>query len=238
MQILSQKLQGVPKSAQHKARIAASQRRRHAARRALKAIEALHSAASPPLENCRRSRYMPSSLALLTNSSPAFQQKQTRAEVSLKKACDDKILCSNGCHEKIDHFSTKVVSSYKGLLREYRELQKELSPWMHAFEEDNSRRPTLVDVESTKIPWLAEKFKDYTVLREKLFIGIPELRCRINTAKADSVPDQTSPTITTGDSATAGTGSLSGWLTAADNIGEYGEKNETLEARVSPPIGW
>lgn len=76
------------------------------------------------------------------------------------------------------------------LLREYRDLQEELSPWMNAFCEQHSRRPTLLDVEATKIPWLVDKFKDHLVMREKLLIDIPELRKKINHAQ-DFLPTHT-----------------------------------------------
>ena len=39
---MSQALTGVPKAAEHKAKIAAAQRRRHAAARVLTAVEAFH----------------------------------------------------------------------------------------------------------------------------------------------------------------------------------------------------
>ena len=45
---LSEQLAGVPKAPEHTAAIAASQRRRHAAARILKAVESVHAAAAAP----------------------------------------------------------------------------------------------------------------------------------------------------------------------------------------------
>lgn len=233
MQILSQKLKGVPKSAQHKARIAASQRRRYAARRALQAIEDLHSTASPFLDNRGRSRYRCSALTSMISSNSNFQQKQTRAEVGSMVH----IAISPCTPVPKSHICVQVLNTYKCLLREYRELQEELSPWMHAFEEDHSRRPTLVDVESTKIPWLVDKYKDYIVMREKLFIGIPELRRKIKTAQADVVLDQ-SACSPTGVTNTAEAEPFPRKIaTATKYVKDQAQKVDAPKARAVPPLG-
>lgn len=81
----------------------------------------------------------------------------------------------------------EVLNAHKSQLREYRDLQAELSPWMNAFTERHGKRPTLVDVEATQITWLIDRFKDYTVLREKLLVDIPVLRSKIASAQTDYV---------------------------------------------------
>lgn len=64
---------------------------------------------------------------------------------------------------------------------------------MNAFHEQHSRRPTLVDVEATKIQWLVDKFKDHLVLREKLLVDIPGLRKKINHAQETATNHAQSP---------------------------------------------
>lgn len=85
MKLLSEKLKGVPKTEQHKANIAASQRDRFAARRTLQAIEAAHSSSGPYFDLGRRSRYLLCSGAMSrTSSSTGLKRrngKQSRAEV-------------------------------------------------------------------------------------------------------------------------------------------------------------
>lgn len=164
MELLSQKLRGIPKSKQHKARIAASQRKRIAARKALRAIEAAHSSAGPLFDTGNHSarRLFFGANTRDYSSLTGLKKKQTRAE---------------------------VMQMYKSLLHEYRNLQEELSPWMTAFYENHSRRPTLRDAEATKIKWLIEKFKYHLVLREKLFIEIPGLREKIDSAQEDCAFD-------------------------------------------------
>ena len=71
---------------------------------------------------------------------------------------------------------------YKTLLRDYRRLQSELSPWMQAFEVQNGRKPRLADVETTQITWLVSTFKHYLLLRDKLLRDIPYLRTAMVTA--------------------------------------------------------
>lgn len=75
---------------------------------------------------------------------------------------------------------------YKSLLREYRRLQSELSPWMQAFEVKNGHRPRLADVEATQITWLNSNFKHYLLLRDKLLRDIPYLRTTMVTAPKDA----------------------------------------------------
>ena len=68
---------------------------------------------------------------------------------------------------------------YKGMLQEYRRLQSELSPWMQAFEAKNGRQPGLLDVKATEIAWLATTYKQYLLMRDKLFKDIPFLKAAI-----------------------------------------------------------
>ncbi|GMH40001.1 hypothetical protein BSKO_07905 [Bryopsis sp. KO-2023] len=162
MRLLSQRLSGVPKGVDHKARIAAAQRKRFSAIRALQAIETVHKLTGPLFAGKRRARYMycAASSTVGDNSGLRLPKRQTRAE---------------------------VLNSHKTQLREYRDLQAELSPWMSAFTERHGKRPTLVDVEATQITWLINRFKDYTVLREKLLVDIPVLRSKIASAQNDYV---------------------------------------------------
>lgn len=86
MKLLSEKLKGMPKSEQHKANIAAAQKNRLAARRALQAIEAAHSSSGPYFDIGRQSRYLLCSPAMSGARSFVDLKKnkrnQSRAEVS------------------------------------------------------------------------------------------------------------------------------------------------------------
>lgn len=81
----------------------------------------------------------------------------------------------------------EVLKSYKVQLREYRALQEEISPWTNAFRNRHGRKPTLADVEATKITWLKEKYKEYVVLRERLMSEIPILRKKLDVPQQASI---------------------------------------------------
>ncbi|PSC71257.1 spore coat isoform A [Micractinium conductrix] len=80
---------------------------------------------------------------------------------------------------------TQILNTFKAELREYRALQEELSTWTAAFREKNGRKPNLVDVQRTGIPWLIERFKQYVVLRDRLFSDTSVLRGKM----AEALPD-------------------------------------------------
>jgi hypothetical protein len=62
--------------------------------------------------------------------------------------------------------------------------QEELSTWTAAFVEKHNRKPSLVDVQRTGIPWLIERFKQYVVLRDRLFSDTSVLRGKLQ----ESIP--------------------------------------------------
>lgn len=164
MKRLSQRLSGIPKSSEHKRKISIAQKKRHATNRALSAIEKAHKLAgtiygqehSPP--PTRLNPYFSQSI----NRKKYSREKKTRAEVHL------------GASEDLN--GVQVLKMYKALLRDYRRLQSELSPWMQAFEAKNGEKPRLRDVEATQITWLVSNFKNYLLLRDKLLRDIPFLR--------------------------------------------------------------
>lgn len=80
---------------------------------------------------------------------------------------------------------TQILNTFKAELREYRALQEELSTWTAAFREKNGRKPNLVDVQRTGIPWLIERFKQYVVLRDRLFSDTSVLRTKMDQAVPD-----------------------------------------------------
>eukprot|EP00210_Caulerpa_lentillifera_P001354 g1302.t1 len=150
MRLLSKKLSNLPKTSEHRKKISTSQKRRHAVNKALKAIEAAHKLAGPIHED-------PKTLPI--SSSAYLTQSISRKSLSREKKT-----------------RSEVLNMYKALLKEYRCLQKELKPWMTAFEAKNFRKPHLVDVEATQIFWLISNFKNYLLLRDKLLRDIPFLR--------------------------------------------------------------
>ena len=81
---------------------------------------------------------------------------------------------------------------YKDMLREYRRLQSELSPWMQTFEKKNGRQPLLLDAEATQIAWLTTTFKQYLLMRSKLFKDIPSMKRTIAEAPK-TTPEKLSP---------------------------------------------
>lgn len=78
-----------------------------------------------------------------------------------------------------------VLDQYKTLLREYRSLQEELQPWTAAFVARHGRKPRLGDVEATKVEWLINKYKIYTVVREKILSDTNRLRDTMGGAAPD-----------------------------------------------------
>ncbi|KAK9908909.1 hypothetical protein WJX75_004531 [Coccomyxa subellipsoidea] len=78
-----------------------------------------------------------------------------------------------------------VLGTYKSELREFRALQEELQPWTAAFRAKNDRKPCLADVESTRIPWLINKYKQYIIMRERLLSDTQSLRTKLEKAIPD-----------------------------------------------------
>jgi hypothetical protein len=75
--------------------------------------------------------------------------------------------------------SDRILDAFKTELREYRALQEELSPWTKAFQERHGRKPTMLDVQRTGIEWLVSRYKQYIVLRDRLFNETSILRSRL-----------------------------------------------------------
>ncbi|KAK9819606.1 hypothetical protein WJX72_000222 [[Myrmecia] bisecta] len=156
--LLSDRLSGVPKSDAHKEKIAAAQRRRHAAARILRAVEAVHMESSAEAGGSDDGR-LPGHAFGTGGPGSAGAARLTRAQ---------------------------VLSGYKAQLREYRALQEELSPWTAAFKAQHDRKPRLSDVECTGIPWLINRYKRYVVLRERLLNDTHILRDKLTGARPDA----------------------------------------------------
>lgn len=100
---------------------------------------------------------------------------------------------------------SQVLNAFKAELREYRSLQEELSPWTTAFMERHSRKPTMLDVQMTGIEWLISRYKQYIVLRDRLFNESSLLRTKLSVSVPDvvgadggSIPAGTGPTNANG----------------------------------------
>lgn len=81
---------------------------------------------------------------------------------------------------------SQVLGAFKSELREYRSLQEELSPWTRAFVERHGRKPSMVDVQMTGIEWLVSRYKQYIILRDRLFNESSLLRRKLNGSFPDT----------------------------------------------------
>jgi hypothetical protein len=151
--LVSLKLTGKPKSEEHKAAIAAGQRRRFAAVRVLKAVEAVYESSAADGTGGGGGGTVPRGTA-------AMKRERSQA-----------------------------LNAFKAELREYRALQEELSPWTNAFQERHGRKPTTIDVQNTGIGWLISRFKQYILLRERIFNESTVLRSRIESGSNGGLGD-------------------------------------------------
>lgn len=196
------RFRGKPKSPEHRSKLAAVARRRHAATRVLRAVEAVYSAASsPPPAGASGPRSPGTSGGGASGGSPPAPTTSSGAMGgggaggnggasgasmgSVRAAAYSMGLTglSDSSGKRLSR--TQILNTFKSELREYRTLQEELSTWTAAFREKNNRKPNLVDVQRTGIPWLIEKFKQYVVLRDRLFSDTSLLRNKLQ----DAIPD-------------------------------------------------
>lgn len=173
---MSQAGLGVPKTSEHKAKIAAAQRRRHAAARALTAVEAFHRGSEEALASGPQSSKQSSKGRGRRSSVRCLSSRNSQGK-SLTK--------------------TQIMTAYKAELREYRLLQEELGPWTQAFKAQHGRKPGLLDVERTGIEWLRDKFKAYVILRDRLLSDTSILRDKLDVA---------APEVANGQSTASGNG--------------------------------
>eukprot|EP00887_Chlorella_sp_A99_P006122 scaffold22.g6122.t1 len=150
--VMSARLAGQPKAPEHRARIAAAQRRRHAAARVLQAVEAVY----------QRAGEEGGSAAAAGGPGPG-RPRLGGLRVGPRQTQEQQ----------------QAIAAFKAQLREYRALQEELSPWTRAFVNKHGRKPALVDVQRTGIAWLIGKYKEYVLLRDRLFNDTSLLRARL-----------------------------------------------------------
>lgn len=89
--------------------------------------------------------------------------------------------------EKIASSSVKV-NQFSSELSQYTRLRNELASWSEGFEESKGRRPTLKDVQNTRIPWLIESFQEYVRLRNKLIAEAPNVRGEVGKIAKQTLP--------------------------------------------------
>ena len=160
---VSEALRGRPKSEEHKAAIAASQRRRHAAARVLRAVENVYNETDAASGKC--------SIHDGNASLPRESRMNALQDFKSKR-----------------HGKAQLLNAYKAELREYRALQEELSPWTQAFVNRHGRKPTMIDVQRTGIQWLVARYKQYILIRDRLFNETNLLRAKLDGA----IPDPSS----------------------------------------------
>ena len=170
---MSAKLTGVPKSAAHKAAIAATLRRRAAAVRVLRAVEGVHrqhgaamstsGRGSLPTQN-RDSADDPTGISSREGSSTWDRGSSSsssssgddsggassrRIPASIAGSGLSGISSSGSKSRRLS--KGQILNGYKEQLHEYRALKEELGPWTIAFAEKHNRKPRLVDVERTGV---------------------------------------------------------------------------------------
>ena len=89
--------------------------------------------------------------------------------------------------EKMASSSVKV-NQFSSELSQYTRLRNELASWSEGFEESKGRRPTLKDVQNTRIPWLIESFQEYVRLRNKLIAEAPNVRGEVGKIAKQTLP--------------------------------------------------
>ncbi|EFN58238.1 expressed protein [Chlorella variabilis] len=232
------RFRGQPKSPEHRSKLAAMARRRHAATRVLRAVEAVYSAASAapgggtpaagsgpvppapaPASSGPRSpgggagAMAPagsppagSGAAMSGGSAAGAAAGAGRRMGAVRAAAYSMGLTglSDGSGKRLSR--TQILNTFKAELREYRTLQEELSTWTAAFREKNNRKPNLVDVQRTGIPWLIDKFKQYVVLRDRLFSDTSVLRGKLQ----EAIPDPESVRSSNGGAPSQGMPSAAG----------------------------
>lgn len=175
---MSQAASGVPKTAEHKAKIASAQRRRHAAARALTAVEAFHRGSD--------------------STSPSGPQSRNHSSPGKGKGRRSSVRCLSGRSSQGKSLTkTQIMTAYKAELREYRLLQEELGPWTQAFKAQHGRKPGLLDVERTGIEWLLDKFKAYVILRDRLLSDTSILRDKLEVAAPEVANGQSNANAST-----------------------------------------
>jgi hypothetical protein len=85
-------------------------------------------------------------------------------------------------------FSSVKVNQFSSELSKYTKLRNELASWSDGFEETKGRRPTLKDVQNTRIPWLIESFQEYVRLRNKLIAQTPNIRGEVGRLAKATLP--------------------------------------------------
>lgn len=227
---LSLQLTGQPKSSKHREQIAVGQRRRHAAARVLRAVEAVYEAqgvgsgtggtgcsaaggdqssvtakvteavASAAATAAPRSAKLaaaaeapspPAAPASAMGASGGLQSSRIAAyRMASGRGQGGAAAGAGGKGKKQRRLSmAQILGEYKTELQEYRALQDELSPWSTAFLEKNGRKPGMQDVAATGIPWLITRYKQYVLLRDRLFTDTGTLRDRL----ANAIPGGPAP---------------------------------------------
>lgn len=163
---LSAKLTGVPKSTAHKAAIAITMRRRHAAIRVLRAVEEVHRQHSPGSAAARRASIGSSSSGSSAGTGPGDSASPTPGsqaaggqgsgrEVAGVQRGGTRLpaglvgMGHLGSSNSRRMSKGQILNGFKAQLHEYRVLQEELEPWTKAFTAQHGRKPRLMDVERT-----------------------------------------------------------------------------------------
>lgn len=73
------------------------------------------------------------------------------------------------------------VAQFKDDLRRFRLVREEVEAWSDGFKIEHQRRPTMSDIRRSQIPWLIEKFEEYSMLRRNLLTNAPNLRGALGT---------------------------------------------------------
>lgn len=123
-------------------------------------------------------------------TTPGVKSGKSSASASERTARLTKLIAmkkSTSRSEKMASSSVKV-NQFSSELSQYTRLRNELASWSEGFEESKGRRPTLKDVQNTRIPWLIESFQEYVRLRNKLIAEAPNVRGEVGKIAKQTLP--------------------------------------------------
>eukprot|EP00892_Ulva_mutabilis_P009996 jgi/Ulvmu1/7369/UM036_0029.1 len=173
IQKITESMQGRTVSPSHRQAIAAGQRRRHARRRTVIAMEALHQELIKTDDSCASeesaAHAAATALRQLRSSSmphPAISSDEGAADcLAVGRPSVQRSVCLEDMHHE-----------YAARLRSFRVAQKVIRPWIEAFQAEHGRKPSLQDALDSRDAHVAENFKRYQVQKDGLSSEIPSMR--------------------------------------------------------------
>ena len=125
-----------------------------------------------------------------TTTTPDVKNGKSSASASERTARLTKLIAMKKSTSRLEKMasSSVKVNQFSSELSQYTRLRNELASWSEGFEESKGRRPTLKDVQNTRIPWLIESFQEYVRLRNKLIAEAPNVRGEVGKIAKQTLP--------------------------------------------------